>query len=291
MRAGRPSQTASLVAMIRALSDRGLTNVPGFSDPVAYRLLSPAWRVVLALTERSLRRTEGSMRARIVGQHDMVPLRVRAIDVELEAALTAGCAQVVILGAGLDTRAFRMDALRNATVFEVDHPSTQRYKRRKAQALRWFAKRLVYVPVDFERDSLTDALAHAGFDRTVKSAWIWEGVVMYLTDDALRGTLRTIAERAAPDSVLMINYHEPDDSRSARRRDLALKVVWREPQIGLREQKTMASELDRVGFEVLRDTGTADWANEFGALNPDAEVARVARIVFARRRGQEEDRR
>jgi methyltransferase (TIGR00027 family) len=224
-----------------------------------------------------------AVRARIAEQLDVIPLRVRAIDVEVRRAVELGCRQVVILGAGLDTRAFRMEALAPTHVFEVDHPATQAFKRRMAESLSPMAEQLHYVPVDFERDSLSSRLQEAGHRREVPTAWIWEGVVMYLSDEALRTTLRAVAAASALGSTLVLNYHEPDVGGRAWLRHLLLTSVWDEPQIGLRSRESMLAEVEAVGFHVVSDTGTADWATQFGAPTPDSRSADVARIAVAKR--------
>jgi len=146
---------------------------------------------------RGLQRTTPARRDRAIAELDAIPLRVSAIDRELEAAVSAGCTQVVILGAGLDTRALRMSVLAQVVVFEVDHPATQAHKRRKTSTLRPLARSLRFVPVDFERTDLTACLDEAGFEPEQTTAWIWEGVVMYLTDGALRRTLEHVAHGSA----------------------------------------------------------------------------------------------
>src|SRR5690349_12305165 len=114
MRAHKASETAMFVAFLRALADGGLTRVQGFSDPIAKQILPPFWSKLLAVTAPSMQRMPPDARARALEQLEVLPLRVRAIDVELERAVAAGCTQVVILGAGFDTRAYRMQALAGA---------------------------------------------------------------------------------------------------------------------------------------------------------------------------------
>jgi methyltransferase (TIGR00027 family) len=253
MRARLPSQTAAIVAMLRALADRGFTAVEHFEDPVVRRLLPPLWSGILTVAERAFAGMRPEVRARVIDQLDMIARRVRAIDLELEAALRAGVRQVVILGAGLDTRAFRMRALADTDVFEVDHPATQAFKARKASALPVFANTLHYVPLDFERDTLTVKLCAAGHRSTQPTVWIWEGVVMYLTDAALAETLRALAALSAPQSKLIVQYHEPEE-----RHGIWAWTGWftrgvGEPQIGLRTRAQMAEALENAGFRGLRD--------------------------------------
>jgi methyltransferase (TIGR00027 family) len=283
MQERRPSQTASFVALARALAHDGFTTVPGFVDPFARRLLSPGWASAHRLISRGMRRADRTRRDRGVAQLDVIPMRVAAIDAELRAAVAAGCRQVVILGAGLDTRAFRLTALADVAVFEVDHPATQAYKRRKSASLRPLARSISFVSVDFERRSLMTRLNEAGFRSGEPTAWVWEGVVMYLSDEALHQTLEDAARCSAPGSVLLVHYHEPRprSGREHRIRQLVLSV-WREPQIGDRAPEVMRDAVSRAGFDVVSDTRPSEWARRLGATSPSGETAAITHLLVAR---------
>jgi methyltransferase (TIGR00027 family) len=280
MREGRPSQTASLVAMARALAHDGFTTARGFSDPAAISLLSPGWKLVHRFAARGLRRANPDGRAKALAQIDVLPLRVLAIDAALADAVAAGCSQVVILGAGLDTRAYRLEALAGADLFEVDHPATQNPKRSRTTPLRPLTRSLTYVPVDFERDSLEVKLRASGFRTDRPTAWVWEGVVMYLTDAALRASLDSIGALSPPGSVLILHYHEPTPGRRKRR---LLLAFWREPQIGLRTRDAVHAELRRARFEVVHDSVPAEWVERWGASPLAGETARITRLAVARK--------
>ncbi len=278
MRADRPSQTASLVAMARALAHDGFTTAKGFSDPVARSLLSRGWTLAYRFVARGLRKAKPEGRAKALAQLDVLPLRVLAIDAELAAAIAAGCRQLVILGAGLDTRAYRLDALADVDVFEVDHPATQAFKRSRAAALRPLARSLEYVTVDFERDALAERLRAAGHDPNRPTVWVWEGVVMYLTETALRAALAAIAGASAAGSVLVVHYHLPG---AEKRKMTWLLGFWREPQIGVLTRDAMHAELRRAGLEVLRDSTPDEWTARFGASPLAGETARITRLAVA----------
>jgi methyltransferase (TIGR00027 family) len=188
---------------------------------------------------------------------------------------------MVTLGAGFDGRAFRMGELADVDVYEVDHPATQSHKRELAAGLPIRARSLSFVAVDFERESLADALEKSGHRAAELTVWIWEGVVMYLSDAGFRSTLRVIAARSAPGSTLVIQYNTPGRDPLLKR---LLLRAWGEPQIGLRSPVTMAAELTAAGFVVLADEGTSEWAARFGLTMPHrfGESLR-ARIVTARR--------
>ncbi len=135
--------------------------------------------------------------------------------------------QLVILGAGYDGRAWRMPELAGIKVFEVDHPATQSDKRAHLAELPPATGIVSFVSIDFERESLGAALDRAGHDRSSPTCWIWEGVVMYLTRDAMRATLADIARRSAPGSTLIVNYHTLHRRLFAR---LMFRLIG-EPQI------------------------------------------------------------
>jgi methyltransferase (TIGR00027 family) len=131
-------------------------------------------------------------------------VRTRVIDDEVRAFLAAGHRQVVILGAGFDTRASRFP---EARIFEVDHPATQARKR----AIVGDPPSVTYLPWDFEAQpvaGLPAALAAAGHDPSVPTLTIWEGVTMYLTRAAIDATTDAVAAYSAPGSPFVVNYLE-----------------------------------------------------------------------------------
>jgi methyltransferase (TIGR00027 family) len=279
MRAGRPSKTAMMVAFWRSLADRGLTTVPGFSDPAARELLDgPFWAFMSARVERLARQASGDRTKGFVPWIDSLVLRVAFIDSEIAKMKPR---QVVILGAGLDTRAWRLEALRGARVFEVDHPATQTYKRDRAPRLGPPIAAVEYVAIDFVRDHLETRLRAAGFDATLPTAWVWEGVIMYLDDTALRKTLASIRALFVPGSRLIAHYHEPESTKRGNAWRLLLFSWLREPQIGLRTARTMASEITRAGFTLLEDAGLGEQAVRVGTTAPANAPLRVSRIAVA----------
>jgi len=184
-------------------------NVPGFADPTAIVLLPEEararvdwFRAETAPASTRDRFSREFMKARA----QMRAVRTVAIDEEVRAAAAP---QVVILGAGFDGRAWRMPELRDAIVFEVDHPDTQRDKVARAAALPRVAREIRFVPVDFTRESLEEKLAAAGHDPARPTMWIWEGVVMYLTRAEIEATLAVVTRRSTPGSRLVIAYAAP----------------------------------------------------------------------------------
>jgi len=269
---------------MRALGDLGITSVHGFSDPVAAKLLpfrmALVHRVARLLIAAGARST---LRRRFGPIMDILTMRTLAIDEALAEALVTPRApaidQLVILGAGLDARAFRLHGLARIDVFEVDHPATQAYKRARTSAYSPLARSLRFVAVDFEREGLDDRLLSAGHDPARRSAWIWEGVIVYLSDAALRTTLHSVAALSPPGSRLLAQYREPlPDEDPVQRRLLATVRRSGEPQIGMRTRVAMREELERAGFRTISDEGADEWAVRFGG-NPPAPIVRPIRVI------------
>jgi methyltransferase (TIGR00027 family) len=205
---GGVSLSAVNVAISRALHRRYST-VKMFDDWLAERVGGP---FVVEAVERTM-----AMGARTTPP--VMPLaRFRLAETELAAAIAEGCRQYVILGAGLDSWAYRnTDLAREAgvAVYEVDEPATQRFKRaRLADAGIPDPGFVRFVPVNFERDTLSEQLDRAGFDAALPAVVAWLGVTYYLTQPAIEATLGFVAGLAS-DSRLIVDYFRPPDTWDA----------------------------------------------------------------------------
>jgi methyltransferase (TIGR00027 family) len=134
--------------------------------------------------------------------------RDRYFDDYLLACLNQGFAQLVILGAGYDSRAYRFEALRNGVkVFEVDHPATQKSKREAVRRIFGsLPEQVKYVAIDFNQQTLAECLAAQGYDPQAKSVFLWQGVTYYLDPSGVESTLAFIARHAAPGSSVIFDY-------------------------------------------------------------------------------------
>lgn len=192
------SLMAERVAITRAVHQLVDGQPLVFPDPLALPILG-AEGARLARDEAAGATEEGMRRAR-----GMICIRSRFTEDELEAAVAAGTTQYVVLGAGLDTFAYRRaDLAPRLTIFEVDQPATQRWKvRRLAEAGIAQPPNLRLVAVDFNERTLADGLAAAGFRRDEPAFFSWLGVVYYLPRDSILATLRYVAEQAAASQVI-----------------------------------------------------------------------------------------
>lgn len=205
-----PSRTAQHVALFRALESvrRGPRL---FTDPYAASSLGPGYRLAVALarhtglTNALERRIDKSWPA---GPRASAVVRTRLIDDLVRDALTHDTRQLVLLGAGYDSRAFRLDAARTATVFEVDHPATQTVKH--ALVTGWARTGrphddIRFVPADLMRQDLGQALRRAGL-RDDPTVVVWEGVTNYLDAASVHTTLTALAATTAPGSRIVFTY-------------------------------------------------------------------------------------
>ncbi|HVX20319.1 MAG TPA: SAM-dependent methyltransferase [Acidimicrobiales bacterium] len=212
MRTGQASRTAEHNALFRFLEGRARPDRRLFDDPLAASFL--AWP--LAAT-RPLARLPGGAPAlrkfidhRWPGVRSAVVARTRLIDDTLDSLDDGQLAQLVILGAGFDSRPYRLDRLRTVPVFEVDHPDTQREKRRRlARALGEVPGNVTFVPTDFNLGDLSHRMAAAGYRPSAPTVFLWEGTTNYLDADAVDATVRWCA--AAPaGSLLLFTYIHAD---------------------------------------------------------------------------------
>lgn len=251
MKAGQASRTAEMVAAWRAYA-QGRTSTPKYDEPTAEKLLPERARAELA--DWRAGRLNGFRHAFLETRAQLMVARTVEID---DAIREKHNPQLVILGAGLDGRAWRLRGLEDVTVFEVDHPDTQAAKQQRLSAAKLtpVAQDVRFVPVDFTGDRLGEKLAAAGHDASTPTTWVWEGVVMYLTPAQVEATLAAFAPRSAPGSRLVALYH----SRAliVRLLGLYLRFVG-EP---LRSEYTvdqMRALLAGHGFTVVRDRTLAE---------------------------------
>jgi len=240
MQTGEPSRTALAVAWARA-DHQTLDQSRIFSDPLATQIVGPP-------TGRTGDFDRGLDPELVRKRRLLIAARSRFADDAVAAAAAAGTGQVVVLGAGLDTSAYR-NPHPDVRFFEVDHPDTQAWKRaRLAEVGIAIPATLSYVPVDFERHSLADELAVAGFDRTRPAIFLWLGVVMYLTAEAIESTLRYIAGQGGGGEVVF-DYLSPAVSDSAAQRARADRVSSvGEPWLTARTAQEWQAQLHALGF-------------------------------------------
>jgi methyltransferase (TIGR00027 family) len=276
---GQPSHTARGAAAHRALHQT-LDGGAIFRDPFAAILLDD--ETLARLDEMAADPAQRPMRL-------FIAARSRFSEDTLAACVARGVRQVVVLGAGLDTFSLR-NPHAGVRVFEVDYPATQRWKReRLTQAGLAMPSSLTFAPVDFERQSLAEGLAAAGFQADRPAFFQWLGVVPYLTREAIAATLDFIAR--VPESQVVFDYAEPLENYLVDRRAYVIAVAARaaalgEPWLSLFDPPDLSGMLRARGFETIEDLGLADISDRFyGILKQGISIGPGAHVVRAERSG------
>jgi methyltransferase (TIGR00027 family) len=204
-----------------------------------------------------------------------------------EAVAERGVSQLVVLGAGFDTFAYRSPFAERLRVFEVDHPATQAWKCERLAAMGIAEERWpTFAGVDFERESFAERLAEAGFDPTRRTFVFWLGVSMYLTPRAIDATLAAAAGWPGGGEIVF-DYVEPpkagmSEQGLAARAALAERVAAAgEPFTAGVEPETLHARLGELGYAAIEDLGSLELAEHF--LGP--EVTAAARAAGATGRG------
>jgi methyltransferase (TIGR00027 family) len=275
----RPSRTAFRVALRRA-AHQVLDDPRVFEDPLALAIVG-ADAGELRSDETSQSRAARVMRA-------FMAVRSRYAEDGLAAAFQEGTRQYVVLGAGLDTFAYR-NPFPGLRVFEVDHPATHRWKRRLLEVAGIASPdSLTFAPVDFESQTLAEGLAWAGFQRDQKAFVSWLGVVPYLTRNAVMETLRLVASLPTG-SGIVFDYALPPESLDPVQRQaleaLAARVAAAgEPFQTFFDPAELESELRRMGFGSLENlAGDEINARYFSGRSDGLRVAgSLGRLMKAR---------
>jgi methyltransferase (TIGR00027 family) len=281
MRHERPSRTAYRVALRRAAHQ--LFDEPKILvDPLATRILEPQ-------SVAALRNETGifasTLRAFLV-------VRSRVAEDELAQSVARGVAQYVVLGAGLDTFAYRNPYPEGTLrVFEVDHPATQAWKRRRlAEGGIPTPPGLTFVPVDFERDDLASALRTAGLRADRPAFFSWLGVTLYLNTPSIVATLKLIAGAAGDGGGAVFDYGVHPSRLSWRQRAVYAVMAARvksvgEPWISTFDPGPWRDDVQRLGFTEVDDLGPAELNARYCAARADGlRVGGLAHVMAARMR-------
>jgi methyltransferase (TIGR00027 family) len=256
----RPSRSSRLSLQARAIESLRPADEQVCYDTLALNFMGAVWsnlarnRLVKRLLIRSL---DGAP----TGMPTFVVARTRYIDDFLKAQIEYGVKQLVILGAGYDSRAYRFDRLqqKGVKVFEVDHEYTQRLKVWTVRkALGSFPQNVIYVHIDFAREKLEVNLPQNGYKVNVKTLFIWEGVTAYLTADAVDRTLAFIASSSGEGSCIVFDYlfrSALDGAVESREADILRRAAAqvREPLLFGISDNTIEEFLSSRGFSLLEN--------------------------------------
>jgi methyltransferase (TIGR00027 family) len=268
---GLPSKTSVLAASLRAIGAKHPDPELRNPDYLAGKLVGPGERAILSefpadaldldfqgAMERLSEPDRGSVTTMII--------RTKHFDRALDPALGSGIRQVIILGAGFDSRGYRFqDLLKGVRFLEVDYGPTQENKKRRVkEALGKLLAEVQYVPMDFSKDDLLVQVRKGGYLEQEKSLFLWEGVSMYLLEASVRQTLRFIREHSAPNSTLVFDYMLASDPRINN--PASRFARWGEPWIFGFPGDSSESLLRQEKLTVISDKSFVDLAAEYRLL-------------------------
>lgn len=251
------------IAVLRGLESGRPVNERLIDDPVSLRLVPRRWRMLLralallGAAEAIMARRERAYPG-VVGN---LLCRTRYIDDALSRAIQQGLDQVVVLGAGFDTRACRIAGIDDIPVFEVDHPGTQAAKRTALKrALGAVPGNVALVPVDLEHDDLRLALAGAGFRTGVRTFFVLEGVTQYLSAAAVDRILKFVGAAGGPGSGITFTYIRKDVIQGPGASEVDRRIMERAKRGGAPwrtglDPARLPAMLERLGLNVLEEVG------------------------------------
>ena len=276
MQPGQPSRTALGAARLRA-AHQLIDGAAILADPLALRILGSDH-------ETSLRHAQAHPSGPRLRW--FLAARSRIAEDALAIAAGNGARQLVVLGAGLDTLAYRTPLAECLRIYEIDHPATQAWKRQLlAAASIPLPKTLNFVAVDFERETLADALGVAGFDPAQRSFFSWLGVVPYLTERSVFSTLAYIAGLPGGAEVVF-DYANPagsvaSDGRAAHQALAAHVAAAGETFQSYFETSRLCTELTALGFNRVDDHGPEAVAARFYPAAEHSAPGRGGHIMHA----------
>ena len=282
----RVGNTALGAATCRLIEQSQPKKTRLFHDPVVKDLVGTLIRVLMqfaGMRTFTIKQTDAIM----PGIYGAQICRTRFLDEAVEKALSQGIGQVIILGAGLDTRPYRLAGMERVHVFEVDLPSVQEEKKKRLHKhFGRLPQQVTFLPIDFDKESLEAIFTGTAFDPSKPSVFVWEGVTQYLSEQAVRRTLAFVGQ-SAPGSILVFTYVL--QSIVERRSDLPgakklMDVVAKRgaPWLFGLEPSHVASYLSPFHLHLVADVGNAEYQTSYlGPLGRNLVVSEAERSVQA----------
>ena len=289
----RPDRIATGLLVATALRLTDMSRAPEervLEDPFGREFLPPLFRVLLLPGVRHL--LVSVTERRIPGSMGMLLCRTRYIDDALRDALGEGCQPVVNLGAGFDTRAYRILGIERTRVFEVDQPAPLAWKEARLHQVAEAGEppaHVSFVPIDFDKQDLSEELAKAGFRAGLKNFFIWEGVTQYITAEAVDRTLALVANQAAGSKIAFTYVKrgivDGTDRSKLGEKLLAISQEGGAPWIFGIDPKGLEAVLNERGLALVEHLTAEDYRQRY--LVPvgrqhagivDAELMALARV-------------
>ena len=281
-RAG-PGKMAESIAMIRAYESSKGEDERICYDPYAIRFINPKIFEYVA-------KHKGEANAAAENNTGSIVASARYFDDFVKKSIKEGLEQLVIFGAGYDTRAYRIEELKGKVkVFEVDHPDTQRFKMEKVKEIFGSVHdHVVYVPVDLETQILSEELFSKGYNPSMKTLFIMEGLLMYITPDSVAETLTFIVENTGKGSAIIFDYFPESVVDGTNKLEIAqdirnFAIQQGEPlKFGIKEGK-LKKYLSNFGFSNIQNVTPENYKNAyFHGKNENRNVCELVYFAHAK---------
>ncbi len=289
MQENQSSITAENNAAVRASEAMRPPHEQICNDTYAHLFLSDRFADSHNMSD-CLSRTMANWEIAVPGVCGSVIARTRFIDDCLANAIENRIEQLVILGAGYDTRALRFGALKEKVkVFEIDHPATQQFKLRQLKKYLWDLKQYVtYIPVNFEEKDFGQELLAHGYDRTMKTFFIWEGVTYYLSAEVVDGTLSFISKNCASGSEIVFDYFSASMAAGTCKLPEALPLsrilnTFGENILFGISPENMAGFLEKHGFKIIQSLAAENYEKAYfkGKSGKGRTVSKLFYFILA----------
>jgi methyltransferase (TIGR00027 family) len=283
-----PSNTAEEVALIRIVESKKPESERICYDPLAIRFISPE---TLKLLQNPEKAHEMKKEKDVVfrGVANSIAARVRYFDDFVAESLNDGFKQLVILGAGYDTRAYRMEGIGKVKVFEVDHPNTQPVKITKIKEIFGsLPDHVEYVSIDLENESLGQNLLNKGYDLSKKTLFLMEGLTMYISPETVDDILFFITKNSTRGSTVVFDYasrianlNKHKDQKTVKNLAKFMDKSKESIKFSLEEAK-VEKFLSKRGFSDIKNMTSEDYKKAyFHGKNKDREIFSLMSFVSA----------
>jgi methyltransferase (TIGR00027 family) len=253
---GLPSKTAVYAAAARAVGSKDPDPQRRNPDYLAIKFLGPRERAVVPELHLDALDLDFDSAIKQIGEYIVAVMtyRTKRFDAALLDALQDGARQVVVLGAGFDSRAYRFQSqLGNVRVMEVDYGPTQAYKKQRlGEILDVIPSNVSFVPMDFTKDNLLEQLRNAGYSEQQKTFFLWEGVTYYLPESAVKDTLHFVRDHSAAGSRIAFDYFGA--TNPSLNNPLHQYARWGEPLLFGFPNSSAREYVQQEGLGVLSDT-------------------------------------
>jgi len=282
------SKTAETIAMVRVSESRRPEDGRICNDPYAIRFISQEVLDFAANNPEKYRAFLAQSERLVPGARNSIVARVRFFDDIVKSSIDDGLEQLVILGAGYDTRAYRIKGMNKIKLFEIDHPATQKVKIEKIKEIfNSLPDHVTYIPLDLEVDKLGQRLLESKYDSSKKTLFIMEGLLMYISPEVVDEILSFIVHNSGNGSDILFDY-------------IPLSVVdgtceleagqnWQkgvtdagEPfKFGIKEGATESFLVQR-GFTKIKNMTSEDYKKAyFNGKNKDRKVNSLSLFAYA----------